>query len=76
MENKIKETIKKEVSPVLEQHGGFIEFAGFDEEKGIVKVKLGGACASCPYASSTLTEIAEKVLKEKFSEVKKVENIG
>lgn len=73
MQEKIKEIISSEISPMLAQHGGSIEFVEFSD--GVVKVKLVGACATCEHAQATLKNLVEQILKEKFKEVKSVENV-
>jgi Fe-S cluster biogenesis protein NfuA len=71
---KIKEVFEKEIRPGLIADGGDGEIVEITDD-GIVKVKLFGSCASCPFATLTLALGIEQRLKEKFSEVKKVENI-
>ena len=73
MDEKIKNVIKNEISPMLAQHGGSVEFVEFKD--GIVKVKLMGACATCGYAQETLKNLVEEILKSKIKEVKTVENV-
>lgn len=69
------EKILNEIRPVLQSHGGNIELVEFNKEKGIVKVKLVGGCASCPMAEITLRSLVEQTIKEKLPEIKKVEAI-
>ncbi len=42
---------------------------------GVLKVKLQGACATCPYSAMTLSALVEKTIKEKMPEVKSVEAV-
>ena len=42
------------------------------EEDGTVKVRLTGACGTCPMAAMTLRFGVEKILKEQVPEVKEV----
>lgn len=51
VERRIVEILDEYVKPAVEQDGGNIAFAGYQD--GIVKVVLRGACSGCP--SSTLT---------------------
>ena len=60
------------VRPSLQADGGDVEFV--DVTDGIVKVRLTGACGSCPMAQMTLKMGIEKYLKEKIPEV--VEVVG
>lgn len=70
----IKEKIEKaldKVRPMLIADGGNIELVDVSED-GVVKLKLTGACGSCPMSSMTLKMGVEKVLKEEVPEVKQV----
>lgn len=66
----------EEVRPGLQSDGGDIELVDVDEETGIVKVKLTGACAGCPMSQFTLQMYVEKLLKERVPAVTKVENVN
>ena len=71
----MKEQIKKvieEIRPSLQMDGGDIELVEVDEKKGIVKVKLQGACATCPMSTMTLKMGVEAELKKKVKGVKEV----
>ena len=74
----MKEKVKKildEIRPSLQADGGDVELVEVDEENGIVKVRLTGACAGCPFSTMTLQMGIERILKEKVPEVKKVVNV-
>lgn len=64
-----------EIRPMLQADGGDIELVSVDEKKGIVKVKLKGACIGCPYAQMNMKEGIERYIKEKLPQIKKVEVI-
>lgn len=72
MEKKIKELINK-IRPMLQQDGGDVEFVGF--EKGVVKVRLKGACTGCAMSQITLKNGIERVLMKQIPAIKCVENI-
>lgn len=72
MEKKIKELINK-IRPMLQQDGGDVEFVGF--EKGVVKVRLTGACTGCAMSQITLKNGIERVLMKQIPAIKCVENI-
>jgi Fe-S cluster biogenesis protein NfuA len=75
MKKNIKDEIIKaleEIRPHLQMDGGDVEFVEFDEKPGILKVKLQGACHSCPMAQITLQEGIGRVVKEKIPAVKEV----
>ena len=54
--------------PRLQADGGDVEFIDVTEA-GIVKVRLTGACGTCPMAQMTLKRGIEKYLKEKIPAV-------
>ncbi|MDR0953745.1 MAG: NifU family protein [Elusimicrobiota bacterium] len=63
----------QKVRPALQADGGDVEFVSFDEATGVVKVKLQGACGSCPMAQMTLKNGIEKYLKEAIPQITAVE---
>ncbi len=76
----VKETIEdrvqkaiQELRPNLQADGGDIELLGV--EKGVVKVKLKGACAGCPMSTMTIQWGVENFLKKKVPEIVKVEAV-
>ena len=64
------EAALSEIRPALQADGGDVELV--DVEDGVVKVRLTGACGSCPMATMTLKVGVEKLLKERIPEVKEV----
>ncbi|HNQ63921.1 MAG TPA: NifU family protein [Syntrophorhabdaceae bacterium] len=69
MKEKIEESIGK-IRPFLQRDGGNIEF--IDYVDGVVKVKLQGACGSCPMSKMTLKMGVERQLKQDIPEIKEV----
>jgi Fe-S cluster biogenesis protein NfuA len=72
----VREKVEKvlaEIRPHLEADGGNIEL--IDVQDGIVKVRLMGACGSCPMSQMTLKRGVEARLKAKIPEVKEVVSI-
>ncbi|MBW6485366.1 MAG: NifU family protein [Syntrophales bacterium] len=67
MQDKVKKAIDK-IRPSLQADGGDIEFVDVDE-KGVVKVRLTGACHGCPMAQMTLKNGVEQFLKKEIPEV-------
>ena len=59
-----------QVRPALQADGGDVELV--DVNDGVVKLKLKGACGSCPMATITLKNGIERVLKEQIPEVTEV----
>ncbi|MBF0494839.1 MAG: NifU family protein [Candidatus Omnitrophica bacterium] len=72
MDEKVKAAIE-EIRPLLKRDGGDIEFVSYSN--GIVKVRLRGACHSCPMSQMTLKGVVEKTLKSKIPEIKSVETV-
>ena len=71
MVGKIKKQLDK-IRPYLQMDGGDIEFISFDDQSGVLKVKLQGACLSCPMSQITLQEGVAKAIKEEVPEVKEI----
>ena len=69
MEERVKKSLEK-VRPILQRDGGDVEFVSIDD--GVVKVKMWGACGTCPGALMTIKMVIEKTLKEDVPEVKEV----
>ena len=59
-----------ELMPYIEADGGWLEYV--ETEEGYVKVRLGGACASCAMSAMTLKHGIEKKLMAEIPEVKGV----
>lgn len=74
MEEQIVALLQK-VRPALQADGGDVEFVDFNEETGIVRVKLQGACGSCPMATLTLKNGIERYLKEALPQINSVERV-
>ena len=75
--NKMKDKVLKvleAVRPFLQADGGDVELVEVTED-GIVKVRLTGACGSCPMSTYTLKMGIEKKLKKEIPEIKAVEQV-
>ena len=72
-EEEVEEVLDK-VRPQLAAEGGDVELVDVTDD-GVVKVKLQGACASCPMSTMTLSMSIEKTLKENIPEVKEVKAV-
>merc|ERR1712166_22108 len=71
----IKELLDTRIRPVVHEDGGDIEYHGFDQDTGIVYLKMKGACASCPSSTATLKYGIENMLQHYVEEVKSVEAV-
>ena len=67
------EAILAQVRPILQGDGGDVEL--IDVNDGVVKVKLTGACGTCPMATMTLKAGVERIVKEEVPEVKEVQAV-
>ena len=69
------EEVLKQVRPMLQRDGGDVELVSV-EDTGTVKVRLKGACGSCPMSTMTLKMGIEKALKAALPEVKEVVQVA
>ncbi len=70
----MKEQVQKlldQIRPALQADGGDVELVEVTED-GIVKVRLQGACGSCPMSQMTLKMGIEKRIKEEIPSIKEV----
>ena len=61
------------IRPALMADGGNVELVAVED--GIVKVRLQGACGTCPSALMTLKQGIEVRVKEDVPEIKEVEAV-
>ena len=73
LKEKVQSALEK-IRPSLQADGGDVELVDVTD-KGVVKVKLQGACAGCPMSTMTLNMGIEKVLKQNVPEIVKVESV-
>jgi len=59
------------VRPMLQRDGGDVQLVDITEDN-IVKVKLVGACGTCPMSTMTLKNGIESELKKSIPEIKAV----
>ncbi|MDM7912981.1 MAG: NifU family protein [Methanotrichaceae archaeon] len=71
------QNLRDEVEAALERirtglrvEGGDVQLVGIED--GIVKVKLQGSCAGCPFSQMTLKNFIEKEIKKSVAGVKGV----
>lgn len=73
----LKEKVEKAletVRPHLQADGGDVSLVDVTED-GIVKVKLTGACGSCPMSAITLQYGVTNAIKQAVPEVKEVQSV-
>ncbi|MBN2279666.1 MAG: NifU family protein [Candidatus Marinimicrobia bacterium] len=73
MKEKVVNVLER-VRPMLQADGGDCELIEVTDD-GIVKVRLTGACGSCPMSTLTLKMGIERTLKQEVPEVKTVEQV-
>lgn len=66
------EEVLESVRPAIQADGGDVELLSYDERAGRVKVRLMGACESCPISMMTLREGIETRVKRAVPEVVEV----
>ena len=71
MKEKVAEVLNK-IRPMLQNDGGDCELVEITDDN-VVKLRLTGACGSCPMSTMTLKMGIEKQLKQAIPEVKSVE---
>lgn len=73
-EEKVLETLDY-IRPALQADGGDIELVSADEEAGVVKVFMSGACDGCPISDVTMTQGVERIVKDRVPGVKEVVSV-
>jgi len=71
-EEQIKVLIDKLNAYIEHFHGGSVEMVGLD--KGVLKVRLGGACLGCPLSPSTLHGWVAGTVRQFFPDIEVVES--
>ena len=69
----IKALLDSRIRPAVAQDGGDILFDHFDEETGVLRLRMRGACAGCPSSSATLKAGVEQMMRHYVPEVTRVE---
>ncbi|NIA08430.1 MAG: NifU family protein [Nitrospiraceae bacterium] len=72
MKERVKKALDK-MRPILKQEGVKAELVDVDEDKGVVKVNLIGACNACPRCRITVEREIEKFLQKEIPGVDSVE---
>jgi len=70
MKEAVEQALAK-VRPMLQADGGDVELVEVTED-GVVKVRLKGACGSCPMSLMTLKHGIERYLKREVPEITEV----
>lgn len=67
---KVEATIEQ-IRPYLQSDGGDIDLIEITDDL-VIKVKLKGACGSCPYSVMTLKNGVEEAIRKVVPEIKEV----
>ena len=67
------ETVLDELRPYLISDGGNVELVEIDGP--VVKLRLNGACGSCPSSTMTLRMGIERRLREKIPKINEIEQV-
>ena len=70
IETQIRQVIDDEIRPAVARDGGDIIFDSYED--GVVRLRLQGACSSCPSSVMTLKMGIENRLKQVIPEIKEV----
>lgn len=70
MKEKVKQVLER-IRVMLQADGGDIELVDVTDD-GVVKVKLKGTCAGCPFSQLTIQMGVERELKKSIPGVKRV----
>lgn len=70
MKEKILAVIEEKVNPLLASHYGGADLIGF--ENNIARIRLTGACSSCPSAQFTIEDVVKTIIMEELPEVEDV----
>lgn len=74
LRSKVVEALEQ-VRPYLQADGGDVELIDIDDIAKTVKVRLVGACGSCPSAGMTLKSGVESAIKKYAPEIKSVDAV-
>ncbi len=71
LDRKVIQDVIDRVRPFLQRDGGDVQLVDITEDN-VVKVKLVGACGTCPMSTMTLKNGIEAELKKSVPEIKSV----
>jgi Fe-S cluster biogenesis protein NfuA len=60
------------IRPRLQADGGDVEIVDVGTADGVVKLRLTGACGSCPMSTMTLRMGIERILRQEIPSIKQV----
>lgn len=60
------------IRPALHIDGGDVEFVDFNQEDGVVQIRLVGACGGCPISAITVKHGIERRVRAAVPEVTQI----
>ncbi len=72
--DRIEQTLDT-MRPYIASHKGQVEVVDFDEQDGVLLLRMGGTCHGCSASSVTLKQGIETRLREMVPEVRQVESV-
>ena len=70
----IKNVIDTEINPALASHGGSVSLVEIQDDHTVL-LSLSGGCRGCRMAHITMKQGIESVLKERFPQIKAVQDV-
>lgn len=64
------------IRPALHADNGDIELIDVDEATGVVRVRLVGACGTCPVSTQTLKGGIERIMRDRVDGVTEVIDVA
>lgn len=72
---RLEEVVDTMIRPALQADGGDLELDEVTDD-GVVRVKLAGACGTCPISSAELKGGVERILKDRVPGVTEVVDVS
>ena len=72
--DRIEKTLDS-LRPYIASHRGSVEVVDFDEEEGLLILRMGGTCHGCSASTVTLRQGIEVRLRQAVPEVKAIQAI-
>lgn len=64
------------IRPAIQGDGGDVVLDGINEERGLVFLKMHGACVGCPSSTMTLKAGVERIIRERVPEILEVVTVS
>ena len=64
--------LENKVRPSVAMDGGDIEFVLYNEETGVLSLKMKGSCSGCPSSTATLKGGIERMMQHYIPEITEV----